>query len=204
MKLLLTISLFILTNIVFADIWPEPKTQRYFSNNKYFFIEVIPRKIPEKYFNYIDAKHKHKNLKKFKQIDTILTPCTATLYEIKNADTIAIWSRQLINIIAPSYVTVSNDGKFIATFDNWGSMGYGLDVFVVYNNIGDLLKRYKLDDITPFPLNSYQLSISSIWWRGDVTISEASTGIEICFIDKDKNKKCRNYDLTKLKFEDEH
>jgi hypothetical protein len=45
------------------------------------------------------------------------------------------------------------------TFDNWYSMGYGVDVLAIYDDKGMLLKRHMLEDISPFPINTYEMSI---------------------------------------------
>lgn len=95
---------------------------------------------------------------------------------------------------------VSEDGKYVVTFDNWHSMGYGLDVMVVYNEKGELLKRYKLEDFSPFPINTYLLTISSIHWRCGVSFIARDT-VRICFQDEEEQKKFKLYNLSRLEFE---
>jgi hypothetical protein len=96
---------------------------------------------------------------------------------------------------------VSNDGKYLVTFDNWYSIGYGVDVMAYYNRKGELIKRYMLDHISPFPLNTYQISVSSLWRRcGQEFIDDER--ISICFIDENENKEQRIYNLSKQKIEE--
>jgi hypothetical protein len=107
-----------------------------------------------------------------------------------------IWEMKLINQVSPVSGMVSNDGKYFVTFDNWYSMGYGVDVMAYYNNKGELVKRHMLEDISPFPINTYEISISSIWWScGHEFIDNER--ISICFIDENKKIVNRIYNLKK-------
>ena len=170
-------ALFLIPFIVKADIWDTPKEKVYYSENKSFKLIVIPTIIPDKYYqwNYFKNSHvslniagqrrKKRFLKSIMENDTILIPCYGKLYRISGADTILIWERKLLNDNCPVDAIISNDGSSIITFDNWYSAGYGVNVMVIYNEMGDAKKTYKLEEITPYPLNDYPRSISSIWWR---------------------------------------
>ncbi len=192
---LLTLS--ILTSILQADEWPNPEIKRYYSANGLFMLKVIPTKIPDKYYQWLAAKPKKKA--RFSPSDTTIVHCHASFYRI-DKDTSEIWTRNLINSIMPMEVIIANDGKSFVTFDNWSSLGYGLDVMVTYDGDGNLIKRYQLDDFTPFPLNSYMISITSIWWRCGCNYIDNNM-IEICFQNDEKSIRKRQYNLIKQEFE---
>lgn len=181
-----------------ADFWKSPSITRYYSDNGRFMLKVIPTFIPDKYWDWKSSKTKKRI--KFTAKDTVIIKCHAILYSIENKDTIEIWNKRLINDIAPVTAIISNNGKSVITFDNWSSMGYGLDVMVVYDSKGGLKKRYQLENFSPIPINDYFMSISSIWWRCGVKFIDENS-IEICFQDDKKNVKTRKYNISTNEFE---
>jgi hypothetical protein len=72
--------------------------------------------------------------------------------------------KELVNPYAPYEAMVTNDGKYVITFDDWGHLGYGENVMVVYGENGYLLKKHNLDEITTFRVNELQRSVTSICW----------------------------------------
>jgi hypothetical protein len=180
-----------------ADVWDTPKTKFYYSENKVFVLKVVPTYIPEKYYEWRFAKQSKK--KKFSQSDTTIVHGYAVLFKIIVNDSNIIWKRQLINRICPVSACVSNDGKHVITCDNWYNMGYGDDVLVIYNEFGDLTKRYKLEDISPFPINDYEMSITSLHWNcGNKFLDNEK--FEICFYVEKVNKN-RVFNVYEMKFE---
>jgi len=195
-----------------ADIWDNPRVKIYYSENKEFKLIITPKKTSDKYYlwdYYKSNKHpqtkkilkkKEKFMRNISEQDTIIIPCTAELYKINGADSVLIWKRPLLNEVCPVYVIVANDGSSIATFDNWYSIGYGVNVFVVYDEKGNATKTYKLEEISPFPLNDYSMSISSLFWRKDVQYIDDER-IEIIFETNDNKTTKRIYNLKRLEFE---
>lgn len=219
MKRLLGHPLYVLTlfgllvsMIAKADTWDNPRVKTYYSDNKAFKLIVTPKMSSDKYYlwdYYKTNKHpqtkkilrkKEKFMQNISKQDTILIPCTAELYQIKGADSVLIWGKPLLNEICPVYAIVANDGSSITTFDNWYSTGYGVNVFVVYNEKGEAKRTYKLEEISPFPLNDYLMSISSIIWRDDAKYIE-NEKIEIVFETRDKRKITMFYSTEKFEFE---
>lgn len=195
-----------------ADTWDNPRVKTYYSENKEFKLIITPKMTSEKYYlwdYYKTNKHpqtkkilkkKEKFMQNISVQDTIRIPCTAGLYKINGADSILIWERPLLNEVCPVYAIVANDGSSIATFDNWYSTGYGVNVFVVYDKKGNAKKTYKLEEISPFPLNDYSMSISSLYWRKYVRYID-NERIEIILETDDNKTTKRIYNLKRLEFE---
>jgi hypothetical protein len=181
---------------VFSDSWREPRVIEYYSSDSTYYVKIIPRTVPEKYDKWLNAPARKK--KKFTAQDTTVVPCHAKMFRKSHTGDSLIWEQKLINRIAPVTAIVSDDGKYLITFDEWFSLGYGVDVMVVYDERGMLLKRYALEDISPFPINTYKMSISSIWWRcGQKFIDNQN--LEICFVNENNEKVSAIYDLKELK-----
>ena len=53
-----------------------------------------------------------------------------------------------------------------------------------------------LEDISPFPINTYSRSVSSLWWRYDAKFLDKSR-IEICFVDENETKRQKSITLTR-------
>jgi hypothetical protein len=153
---LIIISLiFLFPVFLFADSWLPPKTRYYYSTNKNYYFEVIPLLLdrPKSNDNY----------------------CKGTLYEsIKGTPDKAVWTKQLMNDVSPSRVFVTNNGKYVITFDNWANVGYGNDVVVIYGKEGNLIKSFALEDIiSSHDFEEYvTYSISSRWWGANHYINE--------------------------------
>lgn len=198
--------------IVKADTWDNPRIRTYYSENKEFKLIITPKMTSDKYYlwDYYNSnghpqtkkilRKKEKFMRNISCQDTILIPCAAELYRMSGPDSILIWERTLLNDVCPVYAIVANDGSSIATFDNWYWKGYGVNVFVVYNEKGEAKRTYKLDEISPFPLNDYLMSISSIIWRDKVEYIE-NEKIEFVFETRDKRKITMIYNTKKLEFE---
>ena len=196
-----------------ADTWENPGVRTYYSENKEFKLIVTPRIIPDKYYMWQYYKNDKipqtkkflRNKKKFmKHItaqDTIYTPCTAELYRMKGTDSVLVWKRTLLNYTCPVRAIIANDGSSVATMDNWYSRGYGVNVFVIYDKHGNAKKTYKLEEFTPFPLNDYRASISSLYWYDGVKYID-NDRLEIVFRTKDGRGKKRVYNTKKLEFEE--
>lgn len=79
-----------------------------------------------------------------------------------------LWERKLVNEVAPASALVSASGRFVVTFDNWYSLGYGSNVVVIYGQRGQVIRKHSLGDIVgPQRASEFQRSISSIWWSGE-------------------------------------
>jgi len=196
-KYIAILGLILISSSTLADVWELPKIKKYFSEDSTFMVKVIPTQIPEKYWKWKTSKPNKK--KKFTEKDTTIILCHAIFNKIESSDTIEIWNKKIVNPIMPVQVIVANDGKSMVTFDNWSSMGYGPEVMVIYDEFGELVNKYQLEDISPFPTIDYLKSVSSIWWRCGTKYVNNQT-IEICFQDEKNNIKTRHYNLTTQDF----
>lgn len=211
--IILGLLLLFSTGIVKADMWADYKVTEYFSVNKKYRLVVTPTFTPEKYFKWkslkmteaVDNKSIDKRRAKFFKTltakDTVLIPCYGRLFCITGTDTVLIWERKLLNDICPVSAIVSNDGSSIVTFDNWFTNGYGRNVMVVYNEKGDAKRTYSLSEISPYPLNDYYTSISSIWWKSYAKFID-NEKIEIEFCTEKKQKTKILYNTKYLEFEE--
>ncbi len=157
-----------------ADEWPEYKETAYFSNNNKYKLIITPTYTPEKYNEWVNVKKskginkivigikKRKFLKSLTEIDTVRIPCHGKLFFISEIDTMLIWKRNLLNDICPVSAIIANDASSIVTLDDWYSKGHGENVLVIYNEKGDAKKSYSLSEISPYPIDKYMTSLSSI------------------------------------------
>jgi hypothetical protein len=80
---------------------------------------------------------------------------------------VQVWRRELINDVSPVSALVSRDGRYVVTFDNWHSMGYGKSAIVLYGPGGALRASFALSDfLTPKQMARLPRSISSLRWGG--------------------------------------
>ena len=196
----------LIPTIVKADKWPQPKVETYYSKNTEYKLIVTPKLVPHKYSRYSYKSRKHPKSKRFlfkkEELEQKITPCTAKLYKGGETEGILIWEKTLLNDICPVYAIVANDGSSVATLDNWGSMGHGINVFVIYNE--KAYKSYELKEISPFPISDYTTSKLSIrWCKHREVIFIDNERIKIVFETKQNIQSSRVYNVKSLEFEDE-
>lgn len=91
-----------------------------------------------------------------------------------------VWKAPLANLIAPTAALVTNDGRYVVTFDNWYSTGHGEDVIVIYREDGSLVRSMMLTDLVPdFYMATLSHSVSSISWRDGAEIDADGTAVAI-------------------------
>ncbi len=157
---------------VFADSWALPQPHKYYSENKRYYVEVIPRVLESdlKYFEDKAAKKEPAGSKP----GVANNYCRGVFYRQKEGATYEkVWESRLSNDVAPVSALVSDGGEYFVTFDNWHTVGYGDDVVVIYGPGGKLVKKLALSDIVPTTSNLPR-SVSSIFWGGKHYINERS------------------------------
>jgi hypothetical protein len=137
-----------------------------YSADKKFRLRVIPRELRGQlaYFEGVVEKRKAPG-----QAVGGQSRCFGILEKrTKGSAFEMVWSRPLLNDVAPVVAIVSDDGKFVATFDNWHSTGYGPHALVIYGPAGDPVKKLGLLEFLQEPeIEKLRRSVSSVSWYGD-------------------------------------
>ena len=72
----------------------------------------------------------------------------------------------------PLKVLISDDGRFVITFDGGRGMGRGRDVVAVYAADGRKFKEWSLEDIlTKEDRAAVTSSVSATWWRKEIFLA---------------------------------
>ena len=165
-KLLFVLLAFVATPCR-ADQWLPPQPQTYQSPDKTFRLQVRPRELVSALAYFSDKVKKHEPAGGAKGEQQ--ASATATIEHV-GTDGVwsAVWSGPLTNEVAPVAALIADGGRYVVTFDNWHSMGYGPNVVAIHDGHGRLIRALALNDIVSedyiFALGH---SVSSIHWRGD-------------------------------------
>jgi hypothetical protein len=90
--------------------------------------------------------------------------CKATLYRVKGKTRTALWSRYLINDVAPVEAFVADSGEYVVTMDEWHDVGT-LPV-VIYGPKGSLIRVHTTDSLgLSRDLTHIKMTVSSYWWN---------------------------------------
>lgn len=146
------------TKRAYADSWLPPVTTTYVSKQGQYRVVVVPRNIqsPLRYF-----ESKVGNL----PISVTAGPI-GRLERFNEGRWQSVWLRGLINEVAPAEAIVSDDGRYVVTFDNWYSVGRGDHVLVIYAADGALVRSMRLDEIIPaYYIDALSSSVSSTYWK---------------------------------------
>jgi hypothetical protein len=132
-----------------ADTWAPPEPQKYYSADSGYCFEIIPG----------DSMH----------------ACRGILSMVPDeGEYQTVWSAQLVNDISPVTAFVSDEGNYVATFDNWYRIGWGDDVVVIYGMDGELIAKFGLEDIlSANEIEKIPRTVASRWWGGKHSIDEA-------------------------------
>ncbi len=179
-QLLMACTLCFITGAVFADSWGRPHPIRYYSENGNYMLLVFPKASVSDYISWHASSPGTEQ--RFINTETHEVPCHAVLFKVHENDTTEIYQTKLINRLAPANAIVCNEGKSFFTFDNWGRVGTGPSVMVIYDENGELLNQYSLKEISPIPIENYMKTTSSIWWRCHAKYTDTNT-VEIHFCD---------------------
>jgi hypothetical protein len=204
--LLIAILFFPLAYFSFGDEWIAPTKQVIYSQNRLFCLVIQPSIIPKGYEKELEKRKNNPDKYLSKPLKDTIIPCIATLYRTNTWASVfggqVIWSKKLENPLSPYSAFISNDGKYVVTFDDWGKLGYGENVLVIYGESGNLLNKYKLHEVLPSNTIELLETVTSIWWyQGVETYSERPSIITILIKVKDQNIIKRNYNLSTLSFE---
>lgn len=136
-----------------------PETTSYISANGQYRLTVVPRQLDSQ-LAYFEAKSRGAPLGEPEGP-------LGQFEQLRGGKWVLLWSRPLVNEVAPVTALVADEGKHVVTFDNWHSTGFGEHVVVIYGPDGALVRSLRLDQIVPaFFIDGLPRSVSSIQWRG--------------------------------------
>ncbi len=167
-----------------ADSWSLPEPTKYFSSNKKFYVEIVPRKL-ESQLEFFDDKVKGKepagSLKEAKD-----NFCKGFFYKQDGSGKYSkVWESRLSNDVAPVHALVSDSGEHVVSFDNWHSVGYGDNIVAIYGHGGKMVKKMSLPDIFPERMIArLPRSVSSIFWGGKHLIDEENNLLVLSVVSK--------------------
>ena len=182
----------------YADFWASPKVQTYQSSNGKYVLTVKPGEVglgkidPSVYFEDLMDEKEKSLVSKPESID-----CTGKLEykESAESDLELIWEAELSNRTAPGSAIVSNDG-FVATFDNWHSMGHGTNAVVIYAQNGELVREYSLTDfLSDERYEGLTRTISSIWWGSRHVFENGNLVLRVIRSEKDLQIEKGRYEI---------
>jgi hypothetical protein len=170
-----------------ADEWALPKKEKYYSPNRQYYLEVIPKKLESQLKFFEDKVNNKENAGALP--DAKDNHAKGFVYARRSDGTYFQKSRfSLVNEVSPVSAIVSNDGKYVVTFDNWHSMGYGDDVIVIYRSDGSVIKKFALGDLlTEGDIETLPHSVSSIWWGRDHYITDSTGMLVLKIVSNRKN-----------------
>lgn len=153
-----------------ADSWGLPDTETYLSPDGQVRLTVIPRAISNQleYFDDLLLKKEQAGQDPKSQ----QTSARGVLERKTRTGWTVIWDRALVNNVAPVTALTANSGRYVVTFDNWHSVGFGDHVVVIYGPDGSVIRSLSLEDFLPADyVKALPRSISSIYWSGKHRIS---------------------------------
>ena len=167
---------------VSADSWALPTPKQYYSENKRYYIEIIPRVLESdlKFFEDKVAKKEPAGSKPGVKDNY----CKGVFYrQVEGGKFEKVWESRLSNDVAPTHAIVSDGGEYVVTFDNWHSVGFGDNVVVIYEPGGKMVRKMGLPDFVA-PDANLPRSVSSIWWGGKHYIDEKNLRLVLKILSK--------------------
>jgi hypothetical protein len=157
----LAIIALLVGSAVMADTWERPRVMTYMSRESTYRVTVYPASTnPSTY-----PAH---------------AVCDAMLEKLEKNTYRQLWRKPLVNGEAPVEILVAERSGHIVTFDEWGQMGYGDTVVVIYSPYGTLVRKLALGDlVTPAEIEAMPRTVSSILWRGEHRFSPDEELVEV-------------------------
>lgn len=147
-----------------ADSWIPPQRETYKSADSNVRFTVIPRGLKDQLAYFTD---KVKGKEPAGQRQGAQPYARGVLERRSGKSWIKVWDMHLVNEVSPVNALVANDGRYVVTFDNWHSVGFGGNVAVIYRANGTVVRSLGLADIVPVDyVRALPRSVSSIWWSG--------------------------------------
>ncbi len=163
-----------------ADTWVLPSTTTYLSPGGCHRLTVVPRELTDHLSYFTDSV---RDKEKPGQRPGARDAAKAILERRGSAgEWKLVWETSLINDVAPADAIVSDSGDYVATFDNWHSLGWGKDAVVIYDRGGKLVRAMALTDFLPEDwFLTLPRSVSSIWWGGTHRFENGQLVLQIAY-----------------------
>lgn len=146
-----------------ADSWMLPSKRKYYSADKKYCVEVIPKKLENQLAYFQDKVAGRNDAGAAKGVKN--NRAKAIVYLRGSIGYSKTAEFPLVNEVSPVDALISGDGRYVVTFDNWHMVGYGDDVVVIYRSDGTLVKKFGLEDLfTKGDIKTFKHTTSSIWW----------------------------------------
>lgn len=82
------------------------------------------------------------------------------------------WQGPLRNPVMPAAALIADSGRYFVTFDDWGGIGTGPNVVVIYDGAGSVIRALSILDLLPeHYVRTLPASFSSIYWGGEHSFS---------------------------------
>ncbi len=149
-----------------ADTWLLPERKAVLSPNGEYRLEIIPKQL-ESQLSYWGDKVEGKD--NAGASEGVPKNWARGVFAVRGKDGQyeQLSEFQLLNEVAPVSALISDDGRYIVTFDDWHMRGYGDTVVVIYRTDGTVINSLALRDfLTVEDIYELPHSISSIQWSG--------------------------------------
>jgi TonB family protein len=167
----LPVLLVFISGAVRADSWLPPSKRKYYSDDKKYCLEVFPKRLESQLAYFEDKVAGRKDAGAAKGLKN--NRSKAIFYVRGSIGYSKTVEFPLVNEVSPISALVSGDGRYVVTFDNWHSAGYGDDVVVIYRSDGTLVRKFGLEDLfTNADIGTFKHTTSSIWWGEDHFIDD--------------------------------
>jgi hypothetical protein len=151
MRLLLA-SLLISIPLAHGDSWAPPVTQIHHSRDASIVVRIDPVQRDQK-----DAR----------------PTAIITKWSPKDRSYRFLRRVTLRNPRSPIIALITNDARFLVTFDDWFGVGTTENAVVIYDLDKDSVRNYRIEDFLPESYRErFRRSTSSITWRGEPFVVE--------------------------------
>ena len=157
-----------------ADMRSSPTRKTYYSKNRRFAVTIVPKQLTSQLEYFEDKVQGQSDAGAAVGVPNNWP--RAFVYSFHQNDQLNLVAEfKLINEVASVTALVSDDGQYLATFDNWVLRGDGDDAIVIYRTDGSLIRSLSLENVlTANDIVALPRSVSSIRWGGEHYIDESN------------------------------
>lgn len=161
-----------------ADSWLLPETTTYLSRGEGCRLTVVPRDLEDQ-LAFFEGKVAGAE-KAGQRADGNSEPNATLERRLPDGRWQRVWTRALVNDVAPTDALISDDMKYVVTFDNWHSVGYGDDAIAIYDIANGGVRTFSVENLLGADyFAALPHSVSSVDWRSDARIEGGKLSIGI-------------------------